>query len=74
MTLYRKTAPVDARRHTGSASLVIDTLEGPLIAQPGDWILTGPEGEQWPCRDDIFRQTYEPMAAKGEAKRSPPLS
>lgn len=39
--------------------LVIATLEGGHWADPGDWIIRGVAGEFYPCRDDIFRQTYE---------------
>jgi hypothetical protein len=37
----------------------IQTLEGPLIAQFGDWIITGVKGERYPCKPDIFEMTYE---------------
>ena len=40
--------------------LRIDTLEGAMIAKPGDWIIRGVMGELYPCKDDIFRATYEP--------------
>ena len=39
--------------------LVIATLEGLHWADPGDWIIRGVQGFH-PCREDIFRQTYEP--------------
>lgn len=39
--------------------MVIHTLEGDLTAQPGDYIITGIAGEQYPCRADIFEETYE---------------
>jgi hypothetical protein len=37
----------------------IDTLEGGHIVSPGDWIITGVRGERYPCKPDIFEQTYE---------------
>lgn len=37
----------------------IDTLEGTIHAEVGDWIIRGVKGELYPCRDDIFRMTYE---------------
>lgn len=37
----------------------IKTLEGVMVGNPGDWLITGVAGEQYPCRDDIFRATYE---------------
>lgn len=39
---------------------IVRTLEGDMIAQPGDWIITGVEGEKYPCKNDIFKKTYEP--------------
>lgn len=44
--------------HTMSM-LVIATLEGAMTASTGDWIIKGVKGEFYPCRDDIFRLTYE---------------
>ena len=37
----------------------IDTLEGGHIVCPGDWIITGVAGENYPCKDTIFMATYE---------------
>lgn len=38
----------------------IGTLEGGHRVCPGDWIITGVKGEHYPCKPDIFEQTYEP--------------
>jgi hypothetical protein len=37
----------------------IDTLEGGHIVCPSDWIITGVMGEFYPCKDEIFKMTYE---------------
>lgn len=37
----------------------INTLEGGHIVTPGDWIITGVQGEHYPCKPDIFAATYE---------------
>ena len=37
----------------------VQTLEGGHIVCPGDWIITGIAGEHYPCKPDIFEQTYE---------------
>ena len=37
----------------------IDTLEGGHIVCPGDWIIKGVKGEYYPCKPDIFEETYE---------------
>lgn len=47
-------------------SLVIRTLEGDMRANPGDWIIRGVAGELYPCRQDIFEQTYEPARCMPE--------
>lgn len=37
----------------------IDTLEGGHIVCPGDFIITGVKGENYPCKPEIFEATYE---------------
>lgn len=37
----------------------IDTLEDGHIVCPGDFIITGVQGEIFPCKPDIFEATYE---------------
>ena len=39
--------------------LCIETLEGSMRADPGDWIIKGINGEFYPCKPDIFKKTYE---------------
>ena len=39
--------------------LIIQTLEGEMRADPGDWIIKGVQGELYPCKPDIFAATYE---------------
>jgi hypothetical protein len=38
----------------------IDTLEGRMRADVGDWIIKGVKDELYPCKPDIFAATYEP--------------
>ena len=48
--------------------LKIYTLEGKMLANPGDWIIRGVKGEYYPCKPDIFEATYSPAAlAAGQA-------
>ena len=37
----------------------IKTLEGEYILTEGDYIICGIKGEFYPCKPDIFEQTYE---------------
>lgn len=57
---YRK-KPVIIEAYQTERELVIHTLEGDMLAQPGDYIITGVHGEQYPCKPDIFEETYEPV-------------
>ena len=40
-------------------TLKIKTLEGVMTASVGDYIIKGVQGEFYPCKPDIFEQTYE---------------
>ena len=57
---FRK-KPIVIEAHKTDHELIIQTLEGPLRAAPGDWIITGIRGEQYPCKPDVFEKTYEPV-------------
>lgn len=41
--------------------LLIDTLEGVMKAKVGDYIIKGVHGEFYPCKPDIFHETYEDL-------------
>ena len=44
---------------TGQYTLIIPTLEGNMHCEVGDWIIRGVKGEYYPCKPDIFLETYE---------------
>jgi hypothetical protein len=46
-------------RLKGREGLIIETLEGDHLAELGDYIIRGVKGEYYPCKPDIFEQTYE---------------
>ena len=43
----------------GSIYCLIDTLEGVMRGDYGDYIIKGVHGELYPCKPEIFHQTYE---------------
>ena len=47
---------------------VIPTLEGDMKASIGDYIITGIRGEQYPCKPDIFRKTYDPIKDNNDGR------
>ncbi len=60
--------PSDSLREDGTMAFIrgwscqlpfIMTLEGPLHVSEGDWIITGVKGEKYPCKPDVFAETYE---------------
>lgn len=55
---FRK-KPIVVEAYQTDKELIVQTLEGPLRAAPGDWIITGVNGEQYPCKPDVFEKTYE---------------
>ena len=55
---FRK-KPIVIEAYQTKEEQIIQTLEGPLRAAPGDWIITGLRGEKYPCKPDIFEKTYE---------------
>lgn len=61
MAKYRKKPVViEAYQFSGPGEhLTIHTLEGDMRADLGDWIIRGIKGELYPCKDEIFRATYE---------------
>lgn len=57
MKFQKKPVIVDA--YQTKKDLDIKTLEGIMHAARGDWIITGVNGEQYPCKPDIFEKTYQ---------------
>lgn len=51
-------------------ALLVDTLEGTMLAGPGDFIIRGVDGEFYPCKANIFHQTYEPVAQAPDGSTS----
>lgn len=58
MAKYRK-KPVVVDAYQTDKELEIETLEGTMHASIGDYIITGVNGEKYPCKPDIFEKTYE---------------
>lgn len=61
MKFRKKPVVVEAEQWNESVYCDIETLEGVMRVNPGDWIITGVKGEKYPCKYDIFEMTYEPV-------------
>lgn len=57
---FRK-KPIVIEAYQTQEEKIIQTMEGPLKASPGDWIITGVREEEYPCKPDVFDRTYEPV-------------
>ena len=44
---------------TPHVNMAIKTLEGNHTCTKGDYIIKGVQGEFYPCKPDIFKETYE---------------
>ena len=44
-----------------NGTVSIETLEGLMLVNFGDWIIRGIQGELYPCAPDIFEATYDPV-------------
>lgn len=49
----------------------IETLEGTMKGNAGDWLIRGVEGELYPCKDEIFKKTYAPVGREEEGFNNP---
>ncbi len=58
MSKYRK-KPVIIEAYQTKKEMYIETLEGTMHASVDDYIITGVNGEQYPCKPDIFKKTYD---------------
>jgi len=47
--------------HFINDKVILQTLEGDMIASPGDYIIKGINKEVYPCNPYIFEKTYEPV-------------
>ncbi len=62
---YYRTPDLDGKKKCKRCSIImhlhgwIETLEGGHVVCPGDFIITGVQGENYPCKPNIFKETYE---------------
>lgn len=67
MVKYKvKKKPVIVEAYITECEMDIQTLEGVMHANVGDWIITGVNGEQYPCKPDIFEKTYEIISKQSD--------
>ena len=55
---YRK-RPIIIEAYQTKEEVEIETLEGIMRANVGDYIITGIHGEKYPCKKEVFDETYD---------------
>ena len=60
--LYRNELHLTSQYAGEVLYIEIDTLEGTMRAELGDFIIKGVQGEFYPCKPEIFKKTYEVIA------------
>lgn len=60
MAKYRK-KPIVVEAERTDKTVVIHAREGDMTASPGDYIITGINGDKYPCKPDTFEKIYEPV-------------
>ena len=58
--------PVTIEAYQTEEEIYIETLEGTMKADKGDWIIKGVKGEIYPCKPDVFKMTYEKELQKND--------
>ena len=51
----------------------VETLSGPVEVKDGWWIITGVEGERYPCKPEIFAETYELVTVEMDPSPAHPV-
>ncbi len=54
---YKKTKPIILAKQM-TEDFTVETLEGTMRGKAGDYLCEGIAGERYPCRRDIFEDTY----------------
>lgn len=69
MTAVKKPIEVEVREMPEAFS--VEALEGTLEGKPGDFLITGVQGEMYPCDREIFFATYELLSEAVPASATP---
>lgn len=62
-----KSKPVQIKAKRMLKPFTVETLEGTMQGNAGDWLIEGTEGENYPCKDSVFRRKYK--REKGVGKK-----
>lgn len=57
--------------NAATGSMVLATLEGEMQVSLGDWVIRGIKGEFYPCKPEIFRETYTPAHTRRPRTTTP---
>lgn len=49
---------IEAYCVTGDEPVTVETANGPVDAQPGNWVCKTPKGDEYPCTDEVLKSLY----------------
>lgn len=61
---------VDPSSPTGYGIFTLEQTARKHEVTPGDWIITGVQGEKYACKPDIFAVTYDPVESASACSTS----
>lgn len=67
---WLRDASLDKIIYWENNNLYIKTLEGVHHVSDGDYVIRGVQGELYPCKPDIFEQTYERVTPGEDSEMS----
>lgn len=60
--------PIEVEVEILKEDIVIHTIEGDMLGKKGDYLITGIEGEKYPCKKEIFEKTYKIIEEENSIK------
>lgn len=60
--------PIEVEVEILKEDTIIHTIEGDMLGKKGDYLITGIEGEKYPCKKEIFEKTYKIIEEENSIK------
>lgn len=67
---YRCSTGSECSGDDAGHELIVATLEGEMLVSKGDFIIKGVQNEFYPCKPDIFAETYEEVPSDPDSERA----
>lgn len=61
---FYKKLPIPIKATKMPDKFIVETLEGTMTGEAGDYLIIGAEGEKYPCKSSVFEKTYVKVETK----------